>query len=195
MMSNVLVYDITPSYSVTTGLVSLAATMGAAAVAVLVAKFGRNVATVIALSMALVFAGLGISKTGAVNRGYADARKAVTDNDPEFTLSKNGKNVVVLMIDRALGPMIPYLFNENQSLGKSFDGFTYYHNTMSYGAYTNFGTPGLYGGYEYTPERINERSSELLVDKQNEALKVMPVMFAKEGFKSTIVNPSYAGYK
>ncbi len=195
MMSNVLVYDIIPSFELKTGLISLAATLGAAAVAVLVAKFGKNVATIIALSMALVFAGLGLSKTGAINNGYINARKAVTDKDPEFTLSQNGKNVVVLMLDRAIGPMIPYLFNENQSLGKSFDGFTYYHNTMSYGAYTNFATPALYGGYEYTPERINERSSELLVDKQNEALKVMPVMFAKEGFNSTIVNPSYAGYK
>ena len=195
MMSNVLVYDVFPVFDTKTKLLSLAATIGAAAVAVVIAKFGRNIATVIALSMALVFAGLGISKTGAINRGYIDARKAVTDNDPEFTLSKNGKNVVVLMLDRALGPMIPYLFNENKSLGKSFDGFTYYHNTMSYGAYTNFATPALYGGYEYTPERVNERSSERLVDKQNEALKVMPVMFSKAGFNATIVNPSYAGYK
>jgi len=195
MMSNVLVYDIFPVFELKTKLISLAATVGAVAVAVVIAKFGKNVATVIALSMALVFAGLGISKTGAINRGYEDARKAVTDNDPEFTLSKNGKNVVVLMIDRALGPMIPYLFNENKSLGQSFDGFTYYHNTMSYGAYTNFATPALYGGYEYTPERINERSSEKLVDKQNEALKVMPVIFSKAGYNATIVNPSYAGYK
>ena len=195
MMSNVLVYDTVPVFTTKAKLLSLAATAAAAAVACLIAKFGRNVSTVISLSMALVFAGLGISKTGAVNLGYADAKTAVTDNDPEFTFSKNGKNVVVFMIDRAIGPMIPYLFNENESLGKSFDGFTYYHNTVSFGAYTNFATPALYGGYEYTPEKINERSSERLVDKQNEALKVLPVMFAKEGYKSTVVNPSYAGYK
>jgi len=195
MMSNVLIYDVFPEFTTSTKLISLAATIGAVAVAAVIAKFGRNIATIIALSMALVFAGLGISKTGAINQGFNDARKAVTDNDPEFTLSKNGKNVVVLMIDRALGPMIPYLFNENKSLGESFDGFTYYHNTVSYGAYTNFATPALYGGYEYTPERINERSSERLVDKQNEALKVMPVIFAKAGYNSTIINPSYAGYK
>ena len=194
-MSNVLIYDVAPVFKTSTGLISLGATVAACAAAVLLAKFGVNIATVISLSMAFVFAGLGISKTGAVNRGYNDAKKAVTANDPEFTLSKNGKNVVVLMLDRAVGPMIPYLFGENKSLGESFDGFTYYHNTISYGAYTNFATPALYGGYEYTPERINERSSERLVDKQNEAIKVMPVMFAKEGFKSTVVNPSYAGYK
>ena len=194
-MSNVLVFDVAPVFAKNTGLLSLGATAGIVAAAVLLAVFGKNIATVVALSMALVFAGLGISKTGTISRGYADAKKACTDKDPEFTLSKNGKNVVVLMLDRALGPMIPYLFGENSSLGKSFDGFTYYHNTVSYGAYTNFATPALYGGYEYTPERINERSSEPLVEKQNEALKVMPVMFAKAGYKSTVVNPSYAGYK
>ena len=194
-MSNVLVYDVAPNFETAAGFISLGVTAGAVVAAVLLAKFGRNVATVVALSAALVFAGLGISKVGTVNRGFSNAKKACTDNDPEFTLSKNGKNVVVIMLDRAIGPMIPYLFAENESLGKSFDGFTYYHNTVSYGAYTNFASPALYGGYEYTPEKINERTSEKLVDKQNEALKVMPVMFANAGFKSTIVNPSYAGYK
>ena len=194
-MSNVLVYDNAPKFVTSTGLISLGVTAGAVVVAVLLAKFGRNIATVVALSAALVFAGIGMTKISVINRGYADAKKACTDKDPEFTLSKNGKNVVVLMLDRALGPMIPYIFGENEELGKQFDGFTYYHNTISYGAYTNFASPALYGGYEYTPEKINERSSEKLVDKQNEALKVMPAMFSKAGFNSTIVNPSYAGYK
>ncbi len=194
-MSNVLVYDVAPTFTMKNGFISLGVTAAAVVVAVLVAKFGKNAATVISLSAALVFAGLGISKTGVISRGFADAKKACTDKDPEFTLSKNGKNVVVLMLDRALGPMIPYLFNDNKDLGKSFDGFTYYHNTVSYGPYTNFATPALYGGYEYTPEKINERSSEKLEDKQNEALKVMPAIFGKAGYNSTIVNPSYAGYK
>ncbi|MBE7068967.1 MAG: membrane protein insertase YidC [Ruminococcaceae bacterium] len=194
-MSDVLVYDVAPVFKTNTGLISLGVTAGAVVAAVVLAKFGSSVATVIALSMALVFAGLGISKTGAINQGYADAKKACTDKDPEFTLSKNGKNVVVIMLDRALGPMVPYLFGENAQLGKSFDGFTYYRNTVSYGAYTNFATPSMYGGYEYTPEKINERANETLAEKQNEAIKVMPVMFAKEGFKSTVINPSYAGYK
>ena len=194
-MNNVLIYDVAPKFETSAGLISLGVTVAAVAAAVLLAKFGRNVASVIALSAALVFAGLGISKTGAINRGYENAKKACTDKDPEFTLSKNGKNVVVLMLDRALGPMIPYLFGENEELGNKFDGFTYYHNTVSFGAYTNFASPALYGGYEYTPEKINERSTERLVDKQNEALKVMPAMFSKAGYKATIVNPSYAGYK
>ena len=194
-MNNVLIYDNAPEFETSAGFISLGVTAGAALAAVLLAKFGKNVASVVALSAALVFAGLGISKTGSINRGFENAKRSCTDKDPEFTLSKNGKNVVVLMLDRALGPMIPYLFAENEELGNKFDGFTYYHNTVSFGAYTNFASPALYGGYDYTPEKINERSTERLVDKQNEALKVMPAIFSKAGYKATIVNPSYAGYK
>ncbi len=67
---------------------------------------------------------------------------------PSFELSKNGKNVVVIMLDRAMGEYVPYLLNEKPELKEMFDGFTYYDNTISYGVATNFGTPALFGGYE-----------------------------------------------
>jgi hypothetical protein len=98
------------------------------------------------------------------------------------------------MIDRAIGSMVPYIMNEQPQLKESFDGFTWYRNTMSYGMSTNFASPALYGGYDYTPEKINERSNESLADKQNEALKVMPTVFANEGWDCTFINPTYAGY-
>ena len=127
----------------------------------------------ILLAGAVAIAAVGIRYVANITKIYKDAFEnnssysLTTESEPmSIPLSTQGQNVVVLMIDRALGPMNPYLFNENKSLGESFDGFTYYHNTVSYGAYTNFATPALYGGYEYTPERINERSSERLVDKQ-----------------------------
>lgn len=109
-------------------------------------------------------------------------------------LSKNGKNVVVLMLDRAIGGLVPYLLNEDANLKNQFDGFTYYPNTISYGGYTNVGTPGIYGGYEYTPKNMNKRDQESLKDKQNEALKVMPVLFDKNDFTTTVFDPTYAGY-
>ena len=114
---------------------------------------------------------------------------------PSVSLSKNGKNVVVIMLDRAIGPLVPYIFNEKPELKTKFDGFTFYKNTISFGSFTNVGTPPLYGGYEYTPEKINERSDESLESKQNEALRVMPVLFGNNGYKVTIFDPTYAGYK
>ena len=113
---------------------------------------------------------------------------------PSFSLSKTGKNVIVLMLDRAMGPYIPYIFNEKPELEAQFDGFTYYSNTASLGIKTNISTPSLFGGYEYTPAELNARDQELLVDKQNEALKVLPVMFDQNGFDVTVLEPVYAGY-
>ncbi len=112
-----------------------------------------------------------------------------------FTLSKTGKNVVVIMLDRAMNEYIPYIFKEKPELLETFDGFTYYNNVISHGGYTNFGVPPLMGGYEYTPVEMNKRDNELLVDKHNEALKVMPVLFSGQGYEVTVCDPVYAGYQ
>lgn len=119
----------------------------------------------------------------------------VRSNTPGFKMSKNGQNVVVIMLDRAMGEYIPYIMEEKPELKDSFSGFTYYANTLSYGLATNFATPSLFGGYEYTPERLNARSDEKLVDKHNEALKVMPTLFTEEGYDVTFFEPVYANYQ
>ena len=116
------------------------------------------------------------------------------DSVPHFTLSKTGKNVVVIMLDRAMGEYVPYIFNEKPELKEQFSGFTYYSNTVSFGGHTNFAAPALFGGYEYTPVELNKRDTELLKDKQNEALKVMPVLFDANGYDTTVFDPPYAGY-
>ena len=114
--------------------------------------------------------------------------------DHLFTLSKKGRNVIVLMLDRAIDGFVPYIFRERPELESQFDGFTWYPNTLSYGPSTNVGTPPLFGGYEYRPEEVNRRSDERLADKHNEALQVMPAMFDREGFQVSVCDPPYAGY-
>jgi len=114
---------------------------------------------------------------------------------PTLTLSKTGKNVVVIMLDRAMGLYLPYILNEDQSLYERLDGFTYYNNVISFGGHTNFAAPALFGGYEYTPEEMNKRDTVALVDKHNEALKVMPVIFENAGYDVTVCDPPYAGYQ
>ena len=73
----------------------------------------------------------------------------------------------------ALETLYPFLkdivLKEKPELAEKFDGFTYYPNTISFGTATNLGSPALFGGYEYTPERINQRSTETLAVKHNEA--------------------------
>lgn len=114
---------------------------------------------------------------------------------PEFTMSTKGKNVIVLMLDRAMGEQIPYIFDEKPELKEQFKGFTYYSNTISFGEKTNFGSPALLGGYEYTPMELNKRKDESLVSKHNESLKVMPVLFDQNGYEVTMINPVYANYQ
>lgn len=127
--------------------------------------------------------------------GIKERNLEIYEEIPTFTLSKTGKNVIVLMLDRAIGEYIPYLFQEKPELEEQFSGFTYYANTVSFGLYTNLGTPALFGGYEYTPVEMNKRDNELLVDKHNEALKVMPVLFDQNGYEVTVCDPPYAGYQ
>ena len=118
----------------------------------------------------------------------------VSEDEPAIRLSRTGKNVIVLMMDRAISSYLPFLMEERPELQEEFSGFTFYPNTIAYGGYTNFGTPPLFGGYEYTPVEMNRRKSELLASKHNEALKVMPVLFDEAGFEVTISDPPYAGY-
>ena len=44
------------------------------------------------------------------------------------------------------------------------------------------------------PEKMNHRSDVLLKDKQNEALKVMPLIFRENGYEVTVCDPKYANY-
>lgn len=120
---------------------------------------------------------------------------SINESMPHFSLSKTGKNVIVLMLDRGMGQYIPYLFNEKPELKEQFAGFTYYSNTISFGGFTNFGTPALFGGYEYTPVEMNKREDEMLVDKHNEALKMMPVLFSENDYEVTVCDPPYPNYQ
>lgn len=113
----------------------------------------------------------------------------------EITLSRDEKNVIVFMFDRAIGPYIPYIAENEPELMEQYDGFTYYPNTVSYGGATIFSTPSLFGGYEYTPMRINQRTGEKLQIKNDEALKVLPTLFDNAGFDVTVCDPPYAGYQ
>lgn len=156
----------------------------------------HNAVNVVVFAGVMAVVMLGSYKIYTINKAYDKytVLTAPSEEVPEIPLSKDGKNVIVLMLDRGMGTQLPYILNEKPELKEQFDGFTYYPNTISFGAYTNFATPALFGGYEYTPERINERDDMRLVDKQNEALKVMPYIFGDNGYEVTICDPPYAGY-
>ena len=123
-----------------------------------------------------------------------DEKERASDYQNVYKLSRNGKNVVVILLDRGLNGYIPYIFDERPDLFESFDGFTWYRNTVTFGGSTIFGTLGLYGGYEYTPWEVQSRDKVPLVKKHNEALLLMPRLFLDKGFEVIVTDPPYANY-
>ncbi|MDR0526493.1 MAG: hypothetical protein LBG79_01535, partial [Spirochaetaceae bacterium] len=111
-----------------------------------------------------------------------------------YQFSKQGKNVLVIMLDRAISGYVPYIFKEKPELLPSFRGFTWYPNCVSLGGYTLLGVPALFGGYEYAPAEIQKRDTELLVNKYNEALLVLPRLFSELDFAVTVTDPSWANF-
>jgi YidC/Oxa1 family membrane protein insertase len=111
-----------------------------------------------------------------------------------YIFSSTGKNVLVIMLDRAISGYVPAIFSEKPELYDTFDGFTWYPNTVSLGGNTLTGTPPLYGGYEYTPRKIQERSGEPLVQKHNEALLMLPRIFSENGWETRVMDPPWANY-
>jgi YidC/Oxa1 family membrane protein insertase len=117
------------------------------------------------------------------------------DEGPIYHLSKDGKNVIVFFLDRAVGAYFPYILQDVPDLAGQLQGFTYYPNTVSYATDTLLGSPALMGGYEYTPEAINERSEKTLVEKHNESLLLMPRLFYEAGYEVTFSDPPWPNYK
>ena len=198
VLSATLQYEITPEFKVmeyvfNAFLVVVTGTL----MCLLYSRYPKITKTVLVVGILTVM-GLGAYTSALVWRSYKwlmSSTTASSEEMPSIPLSKDGKNVVIIMLDRAMGTQVPYIFNEKPELKEQFDGFTYYPNTISYGSYTNFASPALYGGYDYTPEKINARVDESLESKQNEALKVMPELFGDEDYTVTICDPSYAGYQ
>jgi hypothetical protein len=114
--------------------------------------------------------------------------------DPVFTFSRTEKNVLVIMLDRALSPYLPVVFEEKPELNETLSGFTWFPNCVSLGPVTISGVPPLFGGYEYAPEIMGKDNGVPLVEKHNQALLVMPRLFSEHGYRVTVSDPSWANY-
>ena len=154
----------------------------------------RYLATVIFISLVI----LSVSNINLINKKMRSIPQDMISSmsyEGILHLSRTGENVVVFMLDRAIGQYPPYIFDEKPELLDSFSGFVYYPNTVSFGMCTTVGSPALFGGYEYTPAQINMRSTDTIEQKHDEALLLMPVLFSQAGFETTVVDPPYAGYQ
>jgi len=196
-LSSTLQYDLAPSYGLRECLVNALTIAVVCVVLGFIHSKSKAIPKTILIIGILAVTCFGMLNTAGilgVYSGYLEYTKLSVEK-PSISLSRNGKNVIILMLDRAMGTQVPYIFNEKPELKEKFDGFTYYPNTISYGGCTIVGTPALYGGYEYTPVSMNERNTETMKDKHTQALKVLPVLFSESGYQVTICDPPFAGYQ
>lgn len=160
-------------------------------------------ANMVLIAVIIGVTGLSAKNLVTIKDGFAEAKVAhelgldkIEDKplDSEIHFSKDGKNVLVFFLDRAINPFFPYACEQYPELREQFKGFTYYPNTVSYSIYTILGAPPLMGGYEYTPQNFNARKDELLKDTHTESTLVMPKLFADAGYQSTIIDPPWPNY-
>ncbi|GMO53357.1 MAG: YidC/Oxa1 family membrane protein insertase [Treponemataceae bacterium] len=115
--------------------------------------------------------------------------------EPQFAFSKSGKNVLLIMLDCAVGFYVPYILDEKPALRSDLRGFTWYPNCVSFGNHTLVGALPIYGGYEYAPAAVNERDTVLLLDKQKEAYLLLPKLFSDKGYAVTVTDPPFDNYR
>ena len=199
VLSPTLKYEVDMTFSAGEQLVNLAVLAVVAAAMLLALRKWQKPAASALLIVCLVvtgMAGVNMAAVGkSVQRFTSGEETAVESRQASFPLSQTGQNVVVIMLDRAMGDLVPYLLQEKPELKDQFDGFTFYENAVSFGANTNFALPALLGGYEYTPVALNQRDDMPLKEKHNEALKLMPVLFGGQGYEVTVCDPVYANYE
>ncbi len=199
-LSSYLQFDVMPDNSLATQAINLGVV---AVVGIALALIWRwKKALVRSLFVCLCIASLAMVGIGAFNitsqlepvKTQAAGAQEGKPDLPRIQLSKSGKNVVVIMLDRAIPGFVPYIMHEKPELKDIFSGFTVYSNAIAYGTHTNVGNPAIFGGSDYRPTNMNERPGKRLGELQDEALKLMPTLFDKKGYTSTIFDPPFAGY-
>ncbi len=70
--------------------------------------------------------------------------------------SRTGKNVVFIIADMFNGNYMGRTLDEQPKYRALLDGFAWYPNTLSVSSVTATSLPGIYGGWDFAPRRLNE---------------------------------------
>ena len=163
---------------------------------VVLMKFRPQVLSTTCAVVSLALLAVGIRNSASVAGEFArmSPPQVQTEIVPAYHLSKSGKNVIVIMMDRFFMPFVERCFDEEPSLKDGFDGFVFYKSTVSFAPRTMTGSVGIFGGYSFTPWEINQRTDQTLQEKHNQALLTMPVLFHEAGFDVTVSGLPYENY-
>lgn len=201
-MSHRFKYDYTPVITIKEMAVNLLIIIALSVFILLIMKKDkiRRMISFVYLVLLISMLALTISNLSKINKEYSDFEAYNAQMEEGYDkriipMSKEGKNVMMIMLDKAIAYYVPYIFAEKPELIDQYSGFTCYTNALSLGRCTIFGSPGLYGGYEYTPYYADKREDMSMADKHDEALKMLPKLFADNGWTVRVLDPPYAGYE
>jgi len=158
----------------------------------IIIKFNKKILLFsIQIILIISFSSLGIYNLINISKDLKINHNAKPSAVNVFSLSKTGKNVIVILLDKAVSGYFPYALEEKPELKDSYNGFVFYPNTVAAGRYTIHGLPGVFGGYYYSAYEIHKRQNELQKEKIQEAVQVLPRIFASNDFNVNAENLPY----
>lgn len=95
------------------------------------------------------------------------------------------KNIVVVMLDMFVGIHFKEILKKDPSLYKTFSGFYYYPDTVSFGAATIFGKAPIIGGEEISPMKLLKSDGISLEKKINSAYETLLTDLHKKNWNIT----------
>ena len=122
---------------------------------------------------------------------YTKTSYKLKNGEKIFNISRNGDNIFVIILDRAIPSYWFDAFNRYEKYKDMFDGFTFYPNTVSYN-YNTITIASIYGGYDYLPYEISTNKNNNITNIHNKALLTLPLSLEKYGYKSYMLEPVYA---
>ena len=164
----------------------------------------KQILSVLIIAVSLAETVYGFSKIKNINTTYKNYSSNIASEKetyledkikPFYHLSKTQPNVVVIFLDRAMSALFQRTIDTYPEIKDAYTGFVFYPNTISFGTGTDSGSPGLMGGYEYTPYNMNLRDDEPMVKKHNESTLVLPKIFLDANYNVTVVNPPWPNYE
>ena len=109
------------------------------------------------------------------------ATESASQENAEIKLSKTQKNIVVFMLDMVQGQSFTNVFS-NPKLASGLEGFIWYPNAVSIANMTCPSMPALYGGYAYSPSKLNEDTGRILNDKATDVMRGLRDAFRNKSF-------------
>ena len=104
-------------------------------------------------------------------------------------LSSNGKNIIVLFLDGFSSQILPQsFFGKKPELMQELDGFVWYKDTITAGSWIGNRMPGIWGGHDYTPDKLIDDNGVIKAEYFYGAYKVMPKEMLNRGFKVNYYN-------